>query len=502
MFLAIPLENKPSWRSPPWMTLLLIVLNMAVYWGWQVPEEQAVERVAAIYASSELPAIELPAFAEHLRREAEHQGDARAQRRAKAVKQALNDQRYAELYQLMWDEARFRRALLAQQVIRPGDAAFAAWSAARARMTPLEPAPFTHRWAASYEPDAPRWQPVRWLTSTFLHGSTQHLLGNMVFLFLFGFTLEMTLGAGVYLLMYLLGGLGASALAGLVYAGMGGFGLGASGAIAALMGMYVVLYRLRRIRFFYQFLFYFNYARWPALVMLPVWMGFELLQHFIGARQVAYMAHFGGLLTGALAMWAWMSVRPVQTLQERAEHAQEADAPLRQAIGRAQALTDGLQFDRAARAWQAAARLAPGDPAVLQAWFSAARHEPAGEDFHAAARRIFKLPANDAATRSLQHRSYQTYLQQARPGVRLSADTMHRLVRSFSSLGEFADAERLAKVLDKSAPQHPEWPTTLALLVNALAKAGRMEQARAWLPTLQRVAPQEPVTLWLAGTRG
>ena len=55
---------------------------------------------------------------------------------------------------------------------------------------------------------------------------------------------------------------------------------------------------MRRIRFFYQLFFYFNYVTAPALILLPAWIANELLQHFAGGRGVAYMAHLGGLLTG------------------------------------------------------------------------------------------------------------------------------------------------------------------------------------------------------------
>jgi hypothetical protein len=65
-------------------------------------------------------------------------------------------------------------------------------------------------------------------------------------------------------------------------------------------------------------------------------------------------------------------------------------------------------------------------------------------------------------------------------------------------LGELADAERLCRALEPHRG-HPQWPDTLALLANGLAQAGRMESARAWLPALQRDAPQEAVTRWLAG---
>ena len=298
MFIAIPLENKPSWQSPPWMTVLLIVINCLVFWVWQEGEERGAERAAKTYAHTALPAMEVPEFVKYLDVQSQNKESRISKQLVRMAQGLQKSQDYEQLYTLMWQEGRFRRQLLAGEVIRPGDPLHAEWQAARTRFAPQEPKPFTSRWAMSYEPGAGL-QPVQAFTSTFLHGSTGHLVGNMVFLFLFGFTLEMALGAGLYLCFYVIAGISASLFAGMFYAGMGSYGLGASGAIAGLMAMYVVLYRMRRIRFFYMLAFYFNYATWPALVLLPVWMGFELAQHWIGGRGVAYMAHFGGLLAGA-----------------------------------------------------------------------------------------------------------------------------------------------------------------------------------------------------------
>ena len=75
MFSAVPLETKPSWRSPPWMTLLLIALHCLVFFGWQVPEERAVNKAAAAYAKTPLAAIELPQFVQHLQNQARQSGN-------------------------------------------------------------------------------------------------------------------------------------------------------------------------------------------------------------------------------------------------------------------------------------------------------------------------------------------------------------------------------------------------------------------------------------------
>ncbi|QXZ11388.1 rhomboid family intramembrane serine protease [Comamonas sp. Y33R10-2] len=497
MFLAIPLENKPSWHSPPWMTVLIIVINCIIFWGWQAPEEKVVQSAGQRYAQTALPALELPAFLSYLQEQTAQPKTRFERETVKAAESLYQHKAYAQLYALMWQEKKFRQRLLDEQVITAKNARYAQWREARSLFTPTEPGiGFTERWSINYDSGA-GWQPLQAFTSIFLHGSVGHLLGNMVFLFLFGFTLELALGSFTYLAFYVIGGAGASLFALLFYAGMGGYGLGASGAISALMAMYAVMYRMRRIRFFYMLLFYFNYATWPALVMLPVWMGVELLQHLVGGKQVAYMAHFGGLLTGALLMWIYMRLQTVEAPINPADQALTDAKPLADAVALAQRYTDALEFGRATPAWRDAARLAPTDPAILKAWFESSRHHPGSEDFHAAARRIFKLPALTEAERQLQLSSYLTYRQRAKPGMRMSTDTMHGLVRSFVRIGALPEAEKLCQTLSKEA-DHPQWQSTLLQLVNGMKQSGRLQETKAWLPALQQAAPQEPLTLWLA----
>ncbi|MCG6630707.1 rhomboid family intramembrane serine protease, partial [Acinetobacter baumannii] len=104
-----------------------------------------------------------------------------------------------------------------------------------------------------------------------------------------------------FLLLDLRGGFGAS-LASLWWRwGEPGGGLGASGAIAALMGAFCVVWGRRRVRFFYWFFVVFNYARGPVILLLPVWLGWELYSLASSDNgSVAFDAHAGGLVSGAL----------------------------------------------------------------------------------------------------------------------------------------------------------------------------------------------------------
>ena len=482
MFYAIPLEDRPRWSNPPWMTLLIILVNVLVFFGPQRSEERAQQAAAQFYAASALPGIELPRFVDWLQRT-----DSPIAKQAKVLqKKGLVE----PLLQRMEQEPKFLALLRSGQIVPESDPLHERWQTDRSRYEALQPEPFTTRWAKNYALDAPM-RPVTWITAAFLHVDTSHLVGNMLFLFMFGFSVELMLGRGTYLLFYLLGAVGGSVLSGWAYAGTGSYGLGASGAVAALMGMYAVMYRLRRVRFFYQLFFYFNYVTAPALILLPAWIANEVLQHFFSGQSAGYMAHLGGLLTGATLMALHLRRKPRAAL---AGCHSAPDDGFDAHVANARRLGQALDMEGALRAWRAAAQLRPADTEVLRAWFAAARYAPASEDFHRAARRIFRLPARDAATLAWQHDSYRIYLDLARPGARIAPEDMARLVRRFTRARAFDDADKLCRALLQAAPGQPGLGETLCLLVNGLLQQGLAQRARAWLPQLQRWAPDEAVT--------
>lgn len=489
MFYAIPLEQRPTWRNPPWMTVLLIVVNMLVFWGPQRAEEKARDQAAAFYLASSLPAIEIPRFVAWL----EDTGDKHLPQ-ALALRKAGNQR---ALLDWMEQEDSFQQRLRSPRFVPADDPQHTDWKVARAQYELCLPAPFTRHWAMDYREDA-EFRPITWLTATFLHGSTGHLLGNMVFLFLFGFSVELALGRTTYLAFYLLGGLGGSALSAWAYGGAGSYGLGASGAVSALMGMYAVLYRLRRVRFFYQLFFYFNYVKAPALLLLPAWIANELLQHWLSGRGVAYMAHLGGLLSGASLMALAMLVRR-RPLEVPTAQGAEQDDGFDTHVAHARLLAQGMKFEQAMHHWRAAAGLRPQDYNVLSAWFKTASLWPESEDFHRAARSIFRLRAYDEQTLQFQHDSYRTYFEKAKPGVRLQPDDMARLSRRFARAQQWGDAEKLFNALHKTAPTHPELGETLGMLVAALCHAGRREQAAVFRPQLQQLAPGSAALQVLGG---
>jgi membrane associated rhomboid family serine protease len=160
--------------------------------------------------------------------------------------------------------------------------------------------------------------------SMFLHGGWLHLAGNMLFLFVFGRSIEDRYGHLRFTLIYFLGGLAGSLLHIILNAGSRVPSIGASGAIAGVLGAYFISYPRARITTLVPLLFFFWTAQVPALLLLGYWF---LLQFFSGYQMqaietatqggVAWWAHVGGFVAGfVLALILRPMRRKVQEVTE------------------------------------------------------------------------------------------------------------------------------------------------------------------------------------------
>ena len=138
-------------------------------------------------------------------------------------------------------------------------------------------------------------------TSMFLHGGWMHLGGNMLFLWIFGDNIEDDMGHVPYLLFYLAAGLGAGLAHVLSAPGSLVPTVGASGAIAGVMGSYLLLYPKAKVDIFIFFVIFFRILPIPAWIMLGIWFALQLFNG-VGTDPasggVAYWAHAGGFLIG------------------------------------------------------------------------------------------------------------------------------------------------------------------------------------------------------------
>jgi len=148
---------------------------------------------------------------------------------------------------------------------------------------------------------------LSYLTANFLHGGWLHLIGNMWFLWLAGFVLEDAWGRPLYSVFYLIAGAAALQLHAWTNAGSMVPTIGASGAVAALMGAFLVRFPKMKIEMLWLLGFFRSYRfKAPAYALLPLWL---LMEVFYGAifgssSSVAHWAHVGGFVFGALAALA------------------------------------------------------------------------------------------------------------------------------------------------------------------------------------------------------
>lgn len=162
---------------------------------------------------------------------------------------------------------------------------------------------FIDRWALVPAEIAAGRGYITMLTSMFMHGGLVHIGGNMLFLWVFGPEIEDVMGPARYLSFYLLGGLLATtaqvAVDPLSYIP----NLGASGAIAAVMGVFLVTFPRDRIKTVVLLGWFSTITMLPAVAMVGVWFLTQVISEFGSFAQqggVAYMAHIGGFIFGAV----------------------------------------------------------------------------------------------------------------------------------------------------------------------------------------------------------
>jgi len=165
-----------------------------------------------------------------------------------------------------------------------GDAFVTQWSAVPAQITS------GHGW-------------VTILTAMFMHGSWSHIIGNMIFLWAFGPEIEDAMGRGRYLIFYLIGGVVAmlAQIAADPHSTVPN--LGASGAIAAVMGAFIVTYPRDQIKSVLFIFIFFRVTLIPAALLIGFWFLIQLVHAGAVAQVqtggVAYLAHVGGFIFGA-----------------------------------------------------------------------------------------------------------------------------------------------------------------------------------------------------------
>jgi membrane associated rhomboid family serine protease len=155
------------------------------------------------------------------------------------------------------------------------------------------------------------------LRSMFFHGGWAHLIGNMLYLWLFGDNIEDRMGVVLYLFLYFLGGFVAVAAQIIVSPSSLIPMVGASGAIAAVLGGYLILFPGVRVRGIVPLGLFSQMAEWPAWIVLGLWFVLQLFNGLVTVAVqtsttggVAFFAHIGGFIIGLGLTWIFMKLVP------------------------------------------------------------------------------------------------------------------------------------------------------------------------------------------------
>ncbi|MDX1757378.1 MAG: rhomboid family intramembrane serine protease [Marinobacter sp.] len=437
--LIIPAENTLNWKQPPWMTLSLMLACLLVFLFYQGGDARLMNQAVDRYLEAELLELEAPVYEDYLQREVGLHGDSARVHDLQAFQAAreaddritlaltlLADPEFYHYQQenreLLWPSAERRQWL--EQRVPIQDELIARLSAFELGLIPAQISPAS---LVAYQ---------------FLHGGWGHLIGNLVILFLLGFTVEKALGPGRYLLAYLLCGV----ISGLVFCAFSvGSRLplvGASGSISGLMGMYVAIYGIQRIRFFYFVGVYFNYFRAPALALLPVWLGKEIYDYwFAGATGIAYMAHAGGLVAGAAIILllgkSWLQVR--ESFFEPED--EEQDERFTSGYGQAMTSLGRMEFDVARRQFEALREQYPDRPILLEHLYQLSKLRPDRPEYRDRARQLMV----DTLARKQPERMIEVWQEYLAEGERyhpMAAEDHSRVLFACLRSGELKAAEK------------------------------------------------------------
>lgn len=436
--LIIPLHRKVGWNNLPIITILLVFSNLFIFLFSQLDDHQEVVEALNYYRDSSLYEIERPGYLAYLD-EINDTDYLTGQHETGDLESDLMAQ-----FTGIQASAEFQRRLRDGVVIKRSDDVYQEWREKRSRFESLYEA-ITY---VDFGLRPGQLEIIPLLSHMFLHAGFAHLIGNMLFLFALGVLIEDLMGRAFFVSLYLIGGLGSAGFYILFSADSLMPAIGASGAIAALMGMFSVIYGLNRIRFFYSIGIYFDYVSLPAIVLLPLWVGNELFQMIYYTKSnINYLAHLGGLLSGAvLAAVLKFTIDPFDLSHIAVE---KQASGYTKSLSSARTLFQNMEYRKALPLLRRLHQTGCREREALYLYYQCSRISPESGDYHKAARAIFDIREQDRASADLVRETYHEYLKLARPGPKLNADIVCRLADYFIAMQWRSEADKLMAIVKK-----------------------------------------------------
>ncbi len=448
----IPVPEKFSRRNFPWITVALIVINCIVFFGFQLGDYAHYSKAQSHYFTTKLADIELTGF------QAYQQG-VDLEEIELVNSRSMSDEQLGELFMKMHRDEQFQQLLRADEIITSAHTLCPEWRELRDEYDQI----LSNVTVVAYGFTPNEARPVTIFTHMFMHGGFGHLLGNMLFLFLAGVILEMGCGRVLNAASYLITGLGSVGLFWLLNQDSYSPLVGASGAISGLMGAMTALYGRKKIKMFIYLGFYFHYRRVPAIWLLPPWLGLELYRLlFNQGSNVAYAAHLGGMITGALMGFVMSKLLRDSDNEVLQPEVEDTLTPL---IDQALERVRELDLTAGEKLLVQALKQNPSHVGVMTHLFNLRKNDPTHPGFHEIAGNLLTRLTRDAGDYGAAQKIYEEYAEVAkRP--RLSPRLYLKISVILSGLGEPEKAERIIALFLKQKPNYPGIPSALMTLAN------------------------------------
>lgn len=336
--IIIPTEKQFDWRRAPKVILLLVGINILAFFLYQSGDKIKYQQALQIYTDDNYLEKEFPIYIAYLQ----------TKNNPVAIQQATTlyeSDRQETLILDLVSNTEFYQYLRTHARLYFFEDFYEIWSIKRQEVHEQIQAISVY----AHGLRGGDFKPLSLITYQFLHGNTLHLLSNLFFLVVCGFAVEASIGHRRFIAFYLLSGMAAGLIHLLLDRDAQDPLVGASGSISGVMAMYLVIFRMRQIEFFYWFTILVGYFRAPALVILPFYLGKELLLYFTSINSgIAFMAHFGGFIAGAGALGLASRFFPRTINQAYVEEKQDED-PKQKSLSDIYDAIEALQFETAAQ---------------------------------------------------------------------------------------------------------------------------------------------------------
>ncbi|MCA9551397.1 MAG: rhomboid family intramembrane serine protease [Myxococcales bacterium] len=328
-------------------------------------------------------------------------------------------------------------------------------------------------------------------SAMFTHAGLSHLLGNMLFLFLVGTSMEERWGRPRFLIFYLLGGCAATAAYSALQWGSDVPIVGASGAIAAAMGAFALLHFRTRIRFFYFILIKVGTFSAPAWLVLPLWFLEQLWSTAEEAATrggVAYSAHAGGFAFGALVALAIRVIGLDERFSQEVDRATGgwSEDPL---LTEAQALVDRGQLPQAMARLEQLLAKAPDDPMAKPLLFELAARTRNTALLQRLGPELFARWARQDPPRVLE--AYRALTREL-PDAPVDERILQHVLTAARTQGDGLAGEDVLRRLYRDYPRSGHLPRALATMAELYGRAGKVELEHECLLRLTRDFPLDP----------